>query len=273
MEAQPAPAFEPIETIVLPSGGQTAALSAGQATDNGRTTHGQTYTFKKAAAILGCNESTLRRRYWQEKVEPAFKHCPTPLRTIARFNRDHQPVFEFSEYGLEVLKAFIQAKAEGQEESFLWEASQKYPAPTEFPSSTQASKPEGAMVLIKSMMDGATEESVEDAEFVDPDEILAQMALKNQEGSTALSLREQQTQALNTQTAQRLQRLQELFTERRKQQQQKQTQKQAQWDAEIEGEVLEEFLYKQSRREEMWEALEALTHMGKSPAAPSSSAG
>ena len=113
----------------------------------------------------------------------------------------------------------------------------------------------------------------EDTEFVDSDEILAQMALKNQEGSTALSLREQQTQALNTQTAQRLQRLQELFTERRKQQQQKQTQKQAQWDAEIEGEVLEEFLYKQSRREEMWEALEALTHMEKSPATPSSSAG
>jgi hypothetical protein len=147
MKNQVMPSFGRTESIVIPLPKQSTDTSSisppDAATDEQWTDDGQgngqncTFTFKQASEILGCNESTLRRRYWQEKVEPAFKHCPTPLRTIARYNRDDQPVFEFSEFGLEVLKAFLAAKSEGSEDKFLIEARRQYPAPIESISQKQ----------------------------------------------------------------------------------------------------------------------------------------
>lgn len=147
MKNQVMPSFGRTESIVSPLPGQftdTSSISPpNAATDEQWTDDGQgngqncTFTFKQASKILECNESTLRRRYWQEKVEPAFKHCPTPLRMIARYNRDDQPVFEFSKFGLEVLKAFLVAKSEGSEDKFLMEARRQYPAPIESISQKQ----------------------------------------------------------------------------------------------------------------------------------------
>ncbi len=147
MKNQVMPPFGHTESIVIPLSGQSPDTSSisppDTATDEQWTDDGQgsgqncTFTFKQASKILKCNESTLRRRYWQEKVEPAFKYCPTPLRTIARYNRDDQPVFEFSEFGLEVLKAFLVAKSEGREDKFLIEVRRQYPAPIESISQKQ----------------------------------------------------------------------------------------------------------------------------------------
>lgn len=147
MEKHTARVFGRTESIVIPFPGQPTDVSStnpldavtdGQRTNNGHSNgQNRTYTFKQAAEILGCNESTLRRRYWQEKVEPAFKHCPNPLRTIARYNRDDQPVFEFSEFGLDVLRAFLAAKSEGKEDEFLMQARQQFPLKTELESQTQ----------------------------------------------------------------------------------------------------------------------------------------
>jgi hypothetical protein len=147
MKNQVMPSLGRTESIVIPLPKQstdTSSISPPDAvTDKQWTDDGQdsgqncTFTFKQASKILGCNESTLRRRYWQEKVEPAFKHCPIPLRTIARYNRDDQPVFEFSKFGLEVLKAFLAAKSEGSEDKFLIEARRQYPAPIESISQKQ----------------------------------------------------------------------------------------------------------------------------------------
>ncbi len=147
MESQANSTFEGVESTVIPFLGQPTDMSSASpldaATDERWTDDGQgsgqnrTFTFKQASKILECNESTLRRRYWQEKVEPAFKHCPTPLRTITRYNRDNHPVFEFSKFGLEVLKAFLVAKSEGREDKFLIEARLRYPTPIESISQKQ----------------------------------------------------------------------------------------------------------------------------------------
>ena len=158
MKNQVMPSFGRTESIVIPLPGQSTDTSSisppDAATDEQWTDAGQgngqncTFTFKQASKILGCNESTLRRRYWQEKVEPAFKHCSTPLRTIARYNRDDRPVFEFSKFGLEVLKAFLVAKSEGREDKFLIEARQQYPAPIESISQKQDDVPLSATEVI-----------------------------------------------------------------------------------------------------------------------------
>jgi hypothetical protein len=142
MESQATSTFECVELTATLFPGQPTDKSSASPPDTLTDEHwindGQcTFTFKQAAEILGCNESTLRRRYWQEKVEPAFKHCPTPLREIVRYNRDGQPVLEFSEFGLEVLKAFLAAKSKGSEDRFLLDARRQYPAPTEANSQNQ----------------------------------------------------------------------------------------------------------------------------------------
>lgn len=135
MDSEAVPNFGRTESIVIPFPGQPLDVSLDSppdtATDSQRTTngHNRTYTFKQAATLLAVNESTLRRRYWQAKIEPAFKHCPTPLREVVRYHRDNQPVHEFSEFGLSILQAFLAAKAEDQEETFLLQAREQYPAP------------------------------------------------------------------------------------------------------------------------------------------------
>ncbi|NJL20558.1 MAG: hypothetical protein HC895_06685 [Leptolyngbyaceae cyanobacterium SM1_3_5] len=135
METQTAPSFGRTDSIVIPFPGQPADQPATSpqdiASDSTSTTTGRTYTFKEAAELLQCgDESTLRNRYWKEKVEPAFRHFPTPLQSIARYDRNDKPIYRLNEMAIAVLRAFLNAKAEGREDAFLLAARQEYPAPT-----------------------------------------------------------------------------------------------------------------------------------------------
>jgi len=134
MEMQTAPSFGRTDSIVIPFPGQAQDVPAARPTDNPldapRTATGRTYTFKEAAELLECgDESTLRNRYWKEKVEPAFRHFPTPLQSIARYDRHDKPIYRLNETAIAVLRAFLDAKAEGREDAFLLAARQEYPAP------------------------------------------------------------------------------------------------------------------------------------------------
>ncbi|NJL19589.1 MAG: hypothetical protein HC895_00235 [Leptolyngbyaceae cyanobacterium SM1_3_5] len=110
--------------------GQPATSPQDISPDSTSTTTGRTYTFKEAAELLLCgDESTLRNRYWKEKIEPAFRHFPTPLQSIAKYDRNDKPIYRLNEVAIAVLRAFLEAKAEGREDAFLLTARQEYPAP------------------------------------------------------------------------------------------------------------------------------------------------
>lgn len=146
MENQTAPVFGRTEPIVIPFPGQPADVPfsspADVLPDEQRTEARRTYTFKEAAELLNCgDESTLRNRYWKEKIEPAFRYCPTPLQTIVRYDRNGKPTYRLNDAAIEVLQAFLAAKAEGREESFLMAARQQYPAPSPVESEPTTTKP------------------------------------------------------------------------------------------------------------------------------------
>jgi uncharacterized protein YktA (UPF0223 family) len=188
MENQTAPTLERTESIVIPFPGQSTdvpsnspadALSDGQRIETGRT-----YTFKEAADLLQCgDESTLRNRYWKEKVEPAFRYCPTPLQSIARYDRNDKPIYRLNDAAIEVLRAFLVAKADGREESFLIAARQQYPAPT--PSQPELPTPPNVSVETKAAIVIATPElpqtyTLETFQSADAIEIDDPLALANQ---------------------------------------------------------------------------------------------
>ena len=134
MKSPVQPSFEGTKSIVIPFPGQGTDTSstrpADVLTDVPRTEVGRTYTFKEAAQLLQCgDESTLRNRYWKEKVEPAFRHCSQPLRSIVSYDCRNQPVYRLNQTGLEVLRAYLAAKSEGRDRDFLMAARQQYPAP------------------------------------------------------------------------------------------------------------------------------------------------
>ncbi|MBD2092371.1 hypothetical protein H6F67_21205 [Microcoleus sp. FACHB-1515] len=134
MEMQTAPSFGRTDSIVIPFPGQPAESLASRPQDNPsdspRTESGRTYTFKQAAELLECgDESTLRNRYWKQKVEPAFRHCPTPLQSIAKYDTNGNPIYRLNETAIEVLRAFLTAKAEGRDDAFLMAAREQFPAP------------------------------------------------------------------------------------------------------------------------------------------------
>lgn len=134
MEMQTAPSFGRTDSIVIPFPGQPQNTPADRPADNSpdapRTAPGRTYTFKEAADLLDCgDESTLRNRYWKQKIEPAFRHCPTPLQSIAKYDTNGNPIYRLNGTAIEVLRAFLVAKAEGRDDAFLMAAREQFPAP------------------------------------------------------------------------------------------------------------------------------------------------
>jgi hypothetical protein len=103
----------------------------------------RTWNWKEAADVVGINESTLRRRWWEDKLENAFRHSPKPLRVVTRTMKSGRQLEEFTTYGIEVLKAYKAALAVGDRaaELLLAEAKAKYPAPTDR-SATYRSTPQ-----------------------------------------------------------------------------------------------------------------------------------
>jgi|GEM_PF-520307 len=88
----------------------------------------RTYTFGELSAFLEVNESTLRKRWW-EKLETAYQHCSEALRVAVRTTKAGSPVFEFSEFGLQVFQEFKAANEEGYGDRYLQAMALQYPAP------------------------------------------------------------------------------------------------------------------------------------------------
>jgi len=88
----------------------------------------RTYTFGELSAFLEVHESTLRKRWW-EKLETAYQHCSEALRVAVRTTKAGSPVFEFSEFGLQVFQEFKAANEEGYGDRYLQAMALQYPAP------------------------------------------------------------------------------------------------------------------------------------------------
>jgi hypothetical protein len=105
----------------------------------------RTWNWVEAAAAIGINESTLRRVWWEDALEPAFRHCPIPLRVVTRtVKRSGRQLEEFTAFGLQVLQAYKAAKATSDRaaELFLAEARAQYPRPiAPAPDPTPVSQP------------------------------------------------------------------------------------------------------------------------------------
>lgn len=162
MENQAVPTAGRTESIVIPFPGQPTGTPASNPADvlpdAQQPEAGQTYTFKQAAELLGCgDESTLRNRYWKEKIKPAFRYCPTPLQTVVRYDRKGKPTYRLNDAAIEALKAFLAAKSEGREEAFLIAARQQYPAPIE-PEPTSGKSCDAVEVETRSAIVVATPE-------------------------------------------------------------------------------------------------------------------
>ena len=93
----------------------------------------RTWNWVEAATAIEINESTLRRVWWEDVLEPAFRHCPTPLRVVTRtVKKSGRQLEEFTAFGLQVLQAYKAAKAASDRtaELFLAEARAQYPGLT-----------------------------------------------------------------------------------------------------------------------------------------------
>lgn len=115
--------FDPTRTDVHRTPTRT---DAGQTPD---TDPDKTYTFAALSQELGVDESTIRRRWWAEKIEPAYRHCPKPLRVVVRTTKSGSEVYEFTGFGLQAFKAFQAANAKGAADRHLAEIAARYPAP------------------------------------------------------------------------------------------------------------------------------------------------
>lgn len=95
----------------------------------------RTWNWIEAAIEVGVNESTLRTRWWEAKIEPAYRHCPNPLRVVVRTTKAGKQFEEFTVHGIEVLKSYKAALSLGElaAENLLSEAKNKYPEPPEVP--------------------------------------------------------------------------------------------------------------------------------------------
>lgn len=90
----------------------------------------RTWNWQEAADELGIKEPTLRKIWWTAKLEPAFRHCPQPLRVVTRTTPTRQ-IEEFTAFGMEVLRAYKAEREKGDRaaEVFLTAAKVQYPAP------------------------------------------------------------------------------------------------------------------------------------------------
>ncbi len=90
----------------------------------------RTWNWQEAADELGIKEPTLRKIWWTAKLEPAFRHCPQPLRVVTRTTPTRQ-IEEFTAFGMEVLRAYKAEREKGDRaaEVFLTAAKAQYPVP------------------------------------------------------------------------------------------------------------------------------------------------
>lgn len=114
-----------------------------------------TWNWTEAATEVGVNESTLRKVWWEEAIEPAFRYSPMPLRVVTRtVKRSGRQIEEFTAAGIEVLRGYKAAKERGDRaaEMFLAEARAKYPAPDPSiePIQTQPEKPLNVTIEVES---------------------------------------------------------------------------------------------------------------------------
>lgn len=112
----------------------------------------QTWNWTEAAAEVGVNESTLRKVWWEENLEPAFRYCPEPLRVVVRtVKRSGRQIEEFTTIGVQVLKTYKAAKEKGDRaaELFLAEAKAKFPQPETPSDSMNVSMGQSAKVAIE----------------------------------------------------------------------------------------------------------------------------
>lgn len=102
------------------------------APDNTSTNPGQTYSFAAIATELGIDESTVRRRWWAEKLEPALRYCPEELRVSVRTTKSGSPVYELTEFARRIIKDYA-ATMPGQNKAvadkFLSALKANYPEP------------------------------------------------------------------------------------------------------------------------------------------------
>ena len=113
----------------IPDGSETNLSDSESAPDRMGQDY-QTWNWTEAAAEININESTLRKVWWEKKLEPAFLHCPDPLRVTTRTTGSGRQIAEFTAGGIKVLKAYKAALTQGDRaaEVFLATARAKYPA-------------------------------------------------------------------------------------------------------------------------------------------------
>ena len=222
----------------------------------------RTWNWTEAATEVGINESTLRKIWWEKKLEPAFLHCPQPLRVPTRTTASGRQIAEFTTFGIEVLQAYKAALARSDRaaEVFLAEAKTKYPVPPPAAALTLTPDPTSAPEIL-------------DGELVDSESLLHALSTRRSTTQQAIDQTQQQTKALSDKNSQQLEQLQQLLAERQRQHRHTQQHQQEKWDAEVTRETLDEFLYKQQRREELLTELEQLSAMGKLTVPATSPAG
>ena len=233
----------------IPDSSEVSLLST--RSDTSRTDSDyQTWNWTEAATEIGINESTLRKVWWEKKLEPVFFHCPQPLRVTTRTTSSGRQIAEFTSFGIEVLQAYKAAVEKGDRaaEVFLAEAKAQYPPQTA--SLAPAPNPASAQEVV-------------DGELVDSEGLLNSLVTRRSTTQQAIDQTQQQTQALSAKNSRQLEQLQQLLLERQHQQHQAQQHQQEKWDAEVTRETLDEFLYKQQRREELLTELEQLNALGK----------
>ncbi|PSB33928.1 hypothetical protein [Stenomitos frigidus] len=135
-------------SAVLPDDSETTLPDADQDNKRNETDDFRTWNWGEAATAIGINESTLRKVWWEDALEPAFRHCPISLRVVARtVKKSGRQLEEFTAFGLQVLQAYKTAKGTNDRtaERFLAEAKASYPAVEEPTHSTSEQQPKQSL--------------------------------------------------------------------------------------------------------------------------------
>jgi hypothetical protein len=175
----------------------------------------QTWNWTEAATEIGINESTLRKVWWEKKLEPAFFHCPRPLRVPTRTTASGRQIAEFTTFGIEVLKAYKAALEQGNRsaEVFLSQAKATYPVLAQTAS-------EESLVLPPA----SAQREILEGELVDSESLLHTLSTRRSTTQQAIIQTQEQTQALSDKNSQQLEQLQQLLAERQRQHYQTQQQ-------------------------------------------------
>lgn len=117
-------------SAALPDDSETTFPDADQDNKRNEADDFRTWNWGEAATAIGINESTLRKVWWEDALEPAFRHCPIPLRVVTRtVKKSGRQLEEFTAFGLQVLQAYKTAKdtSDRTAERFLAEVKASYP--------------------------------------------------------------------------------------------------------------------------------------------------